>query len=280
MSAARPLDRYPLIRAHDVEGAREAFGLVYSNTMTVQPLGRGSKVDVVINNCQLSQIGLNYSGYGADVRVHFSGSQFVTLSFALRGAGEIAIKGAERRLGVRCGLVTPAATEFSVNLVDNYEHVVLRLAPDALAAKLEALTGMPVNGPLRFDQLLDFRATEAKLLLDQFLFLIDLVSRSDLMLPMVVQAEFEQAMMVMFLRATRHNHSHLFEADAPDVAPAEVRRAEDFIEANWQQPITLEELAAVTGTSALSLFQSFKRHRGYTPMQFAEQVRARKQRPG
>ena len=61
MNGARPLERFPLVRARDVEGAREAFAQVYSNTMTLQPLGRGGTIDVAVNNCQLSQIGLNYT---------------------------------------------------------------------------------------------------------------------------------------------------------------------------------------------------------------------------
>jgi transcriptional regulator GlxA family with amidase domain len=52
-----------------------------------------------------------------------------------------------------------------------------------------------------------------------------------------------------------------------------VRRAEDYVEAHWRQPITLEDLAKVTGVCAFDLFRSFKRSRGYSPMEFVHKVR-------
>jgi len=80
--------------------------------------------------------------------------------------------------------------------------------------------------------------------------------------------------MVMFLYANRHNYSHLLEAQPPDSALSQIRHAEAYIDANAHRAITLEELAEVTGVSALSLFRSFKRHRGYSPLAFLSQVRS------
>lgn len=102
-----------------------------------------------------------------------------------------------------------------------------------------------------------------------------MVSTATVPVPKPLQAEFEQAIMVMFLRASRHRYSHLLEEGALDVTPTEVRRAEDYIEAHWREPLTLEGLAAVSGSNVLSLVRSFKRYRGCTPMQFVEQVRRR-----
>ena len=43
-------------------------------------------------------------------------------------------------------------------------------------------------------------------------------------------------------------------------------------------PITLEDLAQVSGVSAFSLFRSFKGSRGLSPMEFVNQVRLRRAR--
>lgn len=224
----------------------------------------------------MTQIGLNYTGYGAGVRVHFSGSKFVTLSFPIAGEGMLVLNGSERRLGPRCGLVTPAGMDFAADLSDKYEHAVLRLAPAALQAKLAALIGRPVDGPLQFDPLLDFLSPGARLLRDHFFFLIDMMSGSAGALPKLAEAEFEQAIMVMFLHAVRHDYSHSLVEKTPMAAPAEVRRVEDYVAANWQRPITFEDLAAVSGVSAISLFQSFAKHRGCSPLEFVERLRNQK----
>ena len=276
MKTARPLDRFPLIRARHAEGAREALSKIYSNDMKFEPLERGSVVDMTVNNCQLSQTGLNYVGYGAGVRAHFPGSKFVTLSFPTRGSGSAVIAGTERLLGRQHGLVMPADAGFAASLNADFEHVVLRLDPKILETKLAAILGVPVDGPLQFDPLLDFSGTCAKLLRDHFFFLVDMVSTSPVPIPKLLQAEFEQTLMVMFLYATRHRYSRFLNRDVAQVTPAEVRRAEAYIEANWCQPITVEALAAAAGVSALSLYRSFKSYRGYSPMQFVECVRSRK----
>jgi transcriptional regulator GlxA family with amidase domain len=52
-----------------------------------------------------------------------------------------------------------------------------------------------------------------------------------------------------------------------------VRRVEDYIEAHWDQAITIEKLADVTEISARSIFKAFQRSRGYSPMAFAKKVR-------
>ena len=56
----------------------------------------------------------------------------------------------------------------------------------------------------------------------------------------------------------------------PSVARWQVRKAETYIEANWDQPSTIEALARVTEPSARALFHSFRKARGYSPMDFAK----------
>ncbi len=92
-------------------------------------------------------------------------------------------------------------------------------------------------------------------------------------LPKLVLAEFEQALAVMFLHANQHNYSRLLQPPPRDLAPWQVRQAEEYIEANWQRAIVLEDLVDVTGVSAVELFRSFKKCRGYSPMEFANRVR-------
>ena len=52
-------------------------------------------------------------------------------------------------------------------------------------------------------------------------------------------------------------------------------RAEEYIEANWSEAITIESIADAVGTSARSIFLSFRQSRGYTPMAFVKATRLR-----
>ncbi len=80
-------------------------------------------------------------------------------------------------------------------------------------------------------------------------------------------------MMTSFLLTNPNNYSGLLHGEPLAAAPWQVRLAEQFIETNWDQPITIEALTAATNVSARSLFSSFKAARGYSPMDFVKRVR-------
>lgn len=53
----------------------------------------------------------------------------------------------------------------------------------------------------------------------------------------------------------------------------QARRVEQYIEAHWDQPITIEILAHATAASARSIFHHFRSCRGQSPMAFLKQLR-------
>jgi transcriptional regulator GlxA family with amidase domain len=61
-----------------------------------------------------------------------------------------------------------------------------------------------------------------------------------------------------------HHHSHKLEGDSLGSAPWQVRRAEEYIRANWDKPVTIEALAAAANTSVRSLFHSFRQARWHS----------------
>jgi transcriptional regulator GlxA family with amidase domain len=91
-------------------------------------------------------------------------------------------------------------------------------------------------------------------------------------------AELEKSVLVSFLHANTHNFSRLLERDARRVTPWQVRRAEEFIEANWQRSLTLRMIAEATGVSARSLFKAFREARGCSPTEYVKRVRLKRAR--
>jgi AraC-like DNA-binding protein len=66
----------------------------------------------------------------------------------------------------------------------------------------------------------------------------------------------------------RHTDSYLLGLAPPRVAPAAVRRAEEYIAAHAGEAITLADLALAAGAPARSLQAAFRAARGITPMGF------------
>jgi hypothetical protein len=197
----------------------------------------------------------------------------------IRGAAEIVCGRTSSVLTRGIGAVVSSSAPYTMNYGPDYAHLVLRIDARALTEKLSALTGVPIGEPLRMSPQQDFRHPAAQILQRYLPLLVDTLNEGQAPFPDWWIAQTEQFLMTLFLCGHRHNYSHLLEGmEVQDAAPREVRQAENYIEANWQQAITLERLAEITEVSAFSLFSSFRKHRGYSPLEFAARLRSRYRR--
>jgi AraC-like DNA-binding protein len=165
----------------------------------------------------------------------------------------------------------PAGADARVDRGAGNGELRLRLDAAALQDKLGAMIGAPVSHDLEFAAPAD--GPEMQRLQRILLFLADQLDGAEAKIPDQVLAEYEQLVMVSFLAANRHNHSHLLDRVPRAPGPWQVRLVEEYIEANWQAPLDIETLAAVTGGSTRSIFKAFKEARGVSPMAFVKRVR-------
>lgn len=277
MITSRPLDNFPLVRSHDIEAVRGALARVYAKpTLTLAQ--SGGKLDATVNECRLNAVRLCYAEFGAALSVEFPAANYFVQLIAMRGKGEVISRNAQVTMIAGSSATVSPGAGFKASYSNGYEYCVLKIDQQALTRKLVALTGAALGEPLRTDPRVEFARPVAKLLQDYLAVLIETLSGAHSPLPDWWVVQTEQLLMTMFLCGHRHNYSHLLEHDGADATPRQVRRAEEFIEANWRRPITLEDLAEVTGVSALSLFRTYKRSRGISPLQYATQLRARQGR--
>lgn len=274
MRSIRPLDRFSLINTSSLDETRAALGHAYAKP-ELDLVGRNRQLRAIVNGCQLPNIGLNYGSYSAVLRMQFPETDFASQIFTIRGRNEAMINGASVIIGSDCSVVISPGEALRVTNSEDCERLVLRVNAAALMSKLVAIAGALPGGPVKFHPVQNYAVATAKALRSHFLFLVCQLSKRAAPLPKPVLAEFEQMLIVMFLQANRHNYSQLLEQPSPDAALWQLRRAEDYIEASAEQPMTLEALADITGASALSLFRSFKKFRGIPLMEFANAVRLR-----
>ena len=72
---------------------------------------------------------------------------------------------------------------------------------------------------------------------------------------------------------TGHNYSEALSQGQSPAAPYYIRRAEEYIYARAGEVITMDDLVEVSGVSARSLYEGFRRFRGTTPMAFIKWLR-------
>lgn len=271
----RPLDRYPVIRTSDVDEMRVAVGRIYGDlALSVSRDFSGFRAHG--NHCQFNDIGISYASFGAPIRQAFPHySAGYAMPFAVAGAGWGKCRGETMGVSDRETLIASPGSPVELNYGADFATITVQIDGGAMRRKLAALIGAEINGTLEFEVAFDRGNPTNRLWWRLLQFLIAEAELREPDLPRVAFAEIEQALIVMFLKANRHSFSHLLDRADRSAAPRQVRLAEEYIEAHWNQTITVETLARVTNVSARSVFDSFRKSRGYSPMAFVKQVRLR-----
>ena len=271
-----PLRRYPVARTRDPEVMREALLTRYGATSCHIPhdpdfLGRG-------NYIEHGATSIGFCGYGSEAVVDFPEADFVRLQLGLKGFGSTTSAGVTTEIDPACGCISSPNQHATLRFGRGYEQLVLRIQNAPLEDRLTRMIGFRPKGALHFDAALRADAPQAESFKQLVLFFAGQLQQHATALSPLVVAELEQAITVAFLLASRHNFSGLLEADAKDGAPGHVRIAEEFIEAHWNQPITIEKLTDKTSVSSRTLLRAFLKHRGYTPHAFLKQTRLNRSR--
>jgi AraC-like DNA-binding protein len=232
---------------------------------------RGGSFHTRVRSVALGDVALMHGTYEAEIQLRVPDFGAFGHGFPVSGGGVLKIAGKEVTVSRGNGAITSPG-DVSFQYAAGFEHLAVLIRPAALTSKLAALIGDLRYGPLQFEAKADSRDPQT----EAFERLVSFVAKEfDLSWPMapIVQSELQQAIMTSFLLANVSNYSELLHGRPNTAASWQVRRAEQFIEANWDRPITVEALAEAANVSERSLFFSFKAGRGYSPMEFVKRVR-------
>jgi AraC-like DNA-binding protein len=227
---------------------------------------------------ELSDILVLSAASSSSLAVDYPEFDFARLSIPLTGRGITTIDNETIEINEHQSCVTSPGRPTKVRCDEGHEWLNLRVKSTALRKKLTSLLGVRPNGDLRFVPFSNLDLPRSKRLGQLVRFFAQQLDSTAGELPFAVLFELEQAIVTSFLFATRHTFSDLLERDPRAGAPWLVRRAEEYIEAHWDQPINIDAVVKITGTSARSIFRTFQRSRGYSPMAFAKMVRLQRAR--
>ena len=267
-----PLDAYPAFRASTPDELEDAIGM-HLGAQFVQLPNRTREIEARANRFNLPSSALWFCSYGIPLALKFPEPDHIRVQFHYSGIGATWIGASLVPINPRQGCIS--TTEAEIDFSPGFEQIVWRIPKDVMVRKLAGMMDCAVTRGLDFDPVLDLATPQAATMgriLDCLLHAADTVSgeAAD-----VVLSELEQAMITSFLSASNHDCRERLARKPSAVAPRQVRRAEEYMEANWNQPVSIEELAAEAGCSVRSLFRTFRQSRGYTPLEFARRLRLR-----
>jgi len=222
-------------------------------------------------------ITFEYCCYGAQARVAFPKVKQVRQPYCLSGAGHAVLDGETLPVNAAQTCIINPDEDVVLEFGRGMKQVVAWIDPDALARKRAALIGTTPDQPLALDRSTRFDSPDTQALRGLIDFIVEQLT-AETPLPKLVADELEQTLITHFLLANQHSFRALLEKQARHAGPWQVRMVEDYIDANWDKPITLELLSDITGASTRSLHEKFKQARGYSPMAFAKQVRLKRAR--
>lgn len=222
---------------------------------------------------ELNDIRLGFLTFGTPAKINFPERDITALGLVLRGQGRVT--GGKESVAVAVDRPTLASPHQPLELYYNadLEKIFVDFDSKALTRKLAALLGTPVKHELNFE-LTRFTSQEmlggllelTKMLVQRF------GKRRSVISPLALR-ELEEALIVQLLFTGRHRWSERLLQDPIESSSGMIARIEEFIEANWDSPITMEALSETTGISGRTLYRSFAKARGYSPIAFARKIR-------
>jgi AraC-like DNA-binding protein len=271
VEADQPLQRFPVVRTRDPEQMRDVLETTYGAKGF--EIADPQNLDAKANYLRLNGLGLGYCSYGTSTAVEFPEADFVRIQFAISGVARTVSGRNETEISTSQACVTSANCENRIEFGLNYEQLIVRFEMETLKRKLAAILGVAPKVPLQFSSAVPFDSYELSNLCSLVQFVGDRIASPSGAASRFMMDELEDAIVAGFLTSVPHTLRHLLDAPAADAAASLVSRAEEYIEANWARAITVEQLSKATGVGTRTLFNAFRRKRGFGPLAFAKMVR-------
>ena len=153
-------------------------------------------------------------------------------------------------------------------------RIQLALTQTALLGQLAALLGEPPTGPLNFATAIDLSSGYGRSLARYVLMAVaDLEQAGSVLWNSATMTAFEQFLTTALLQSHPHNYSKALQHVDRAIAPRDVKRAIDFMEANLRSPLRVPEIVHVCGVPGRTLFKHFRDCKGIAPMQYLRNAR-------
>jgi len=223
------------------------------------------------NRVQVGGVHLHYCRYDTPVEIQFSDMPGVRQMLCLSSGGRFSSAGRQVEIDTGATTIVPSDSSFLGSYGAGYQHIVTQFDEDALRQKAEAIVGCSLPGLLIMPMLEPLptasrvRSRQITLALAQIL-----EAEATIDMPLV---EMGQALSSAFLLENLAGFADRFAEEPKGASMAAVKVLEDYIRANWNRPLTVEEIAGACGISVRSVFARFKQHRGIAPLTYLRDLR-------
>ncbi|KSV66555.1 hypothetical protein N185_32325 [Sinorhizobium sp. GW3] len=277
--AVYPLAQFCRFATQDLEEARLQVAKTYCDH-SLTPMVSGQRFDAWQTMATLGSIAIGAMGYGAEVEIDPGAlGEFYMMMLPYQGQADVS-NGSQRTIASSSdgAILNPDGRTFMRWNAD-CATIMLRIDRKSLEDQLSGMLDAAPVRDLRFDIALPFTGgglrlcTLARLLVDQ----LETVRNAR---QLRTTNLYTSLLLASLIEQQPNNFSPRLASRTAAVAPRQVRVVEDFIEANADRDISLDELIAMSGVSGRALFDGFRKFRGTTPFGYLRFVRMKRVREG
>ena len=278
-SLGTPLARFEILRSRNCEE------VVHRVSETLAPhrmelRTREGQLDTRMNRVEVGGLALSYIQHGVGVSIDTGVFEDRHLFFYdLSSDTKTEVLGKSFAVTAETAALYSPTCAAQITMGAKAKHLHLTLDRAAVEKHLETLSGVTVRGPIVFAPRVPPSRNCGALITGLMRLIIDNLDQGDHLLRNgLVVATLEDAILTALLTTHDHNQSLRFEARPPDLMPRQVRLVEDYIHANFDQPIMMKDFVALTNVSARSIHYAFRKYRGYSPKALLRSVRLERAR--
>ncbi|MBR0568966.1 AraC family transcriptional regulator [Azoarcus sp. L1K30] len=267
------MGRFERFQTRDLEEARSWGTRVFCEN-NLRSLDARKPVNARMYYRRMNGIGIGRMSYGGEVTIEPGVlDSFYLIQMPLCGSERIECAGETTQTAAGTGSILNAHRPVRIRHADRTEKLILRVDRDLLERHCRQHLGGNLPNRIEFDTAMPLETGAGQRWMRTIHWLLEtLKSEPDPVSPLL-SAQIEQMVVTMLLVCQTHNYTRALCEDSRTVAPAFIRRTEQFIEEHAHEPITVGDMAEHVGVSTRSLFTGFRKYRNTSPMLFLKEVR-------
>lgn len=274
MLADDHLDNFTLLQSSRTDEAREMVARIFCDH-ELACLDRSRRIRYRHWHTSLPSVGLSVMKYGANVRVQpREFGSFYLIQLPVAGHSAIYSNGSEYLTHAGCASVHAPYGKMSMQWSSDCQKTVVRIDRRMLERHLSSLLGHDVDAPIDFMPVMDTSSGMGATWMRSVLHLMNELQQNPLFAQSaLIIAQFEQLLMTGLLQAQHSRYLDRLREPIRCLTPRHVRAAKEYIQANADKPISVEDLVRITGVSGRALYSGFQRFLGSSPMQYLRDTR-------
>ena len=272
---SQSLAAHPLFRcADDMEETCSRVGAIFRpHRMGV--VGSQQHLNARMDHLRLGRVSFNRLNYASEVTINSEPmGDFMMVLMPIAGVADIRCGAQSVHSTPNLPAVVDAMQPLAMRWRADCDQLIVRIERDAVEAACSAYLGHELTRSLEFELAMDLdtQSLASWQSVVSFLASNEAFVRNANSFPLLA-GQAEQLLLCTLLMGQRHSYRDELLNPSPAIAPAYIRRAEDYLAANCEQPLSMAELALHVGVSARSLYAGFQRYRGVSPMVVLKNLR-------